>query len=155
MKNCADYIADGKAALGNPKMSDRELGERVGRGWANSTVNMAKKGRMTDPFAIELAQVIGIEPGEVLMVARLEREKDPVVKAALMSWAGKVFGLLPNEQGAAVPVLAAGPNVPELALIDVAMPRATKRSAPLISQRGASIGGEGGIRTHGTLFTYA
>jgi hypothetical protein len=133
MKTCADYIAAAKAALGNPRMSDRELGERLGKGYANSTINMASRGRMTDPMAMDVAAVIGCHPGEVLMVARLEREKDEAVKAALTAWAGKTFGLLPEVR--ALDAVAAGPM----------------QNAPMVSHGGVSIGGEGGIRTHGTL----
>lgn len=95
MKTCSDYVADAKAAMGNPKMSDRELGERLG-GYAQTSVANGKHGNMSDPMALRLAEVIGVPPGEVLMVARLEREKDPAVKAALVEWAGNVFSLLPK-----------------------------------------------------------
>lgn len=145
MKTAAQYLNDARKALGNARMSDAELGERLG-GFGQSYISRAKRGVMTDPLALKIAEVAGIAPGEVLMVARLEREKDPAVKAALMEWAGKIFGLLSLEHGAVQTALAAGPNAPELALIDVAMPRATKRNAPHVPVRGVSIGGEGRLR---------
>ena len=154
MRSAQQYIATAKEKLGDPKMSDRELGERLG-GFSQTFLSQAKRGKMTDPLAMRIAAACDVPAGEVLMVARLEREKDPAVRAALEEWAGKISGLLDQERAVPDARVLAGPNVPELAIVDVAMPRATKRSAPLISQRGASIGGEGGIRTHGTLFTYA
>lgn len=95
MHTCADYITTAKAALGDAKMSDRELGVRLG-GYSQQTVAAGKTGKMSDPMALKIAEVIGAVPGEVLMVARLEREKDPAVKAALTEWAGNVFSLLPK-----------------------------------------------------------
>lgn len=95
MKTCSDYVADAKAAMGNPRMSDREFGERLG-GYAQTTIANGKHGNMSDPIALKIAEVIGVAPGELLMVARLEREKDPRVKAALVEWAGNVFSLLPQ-----------------------------------------------------------
>lgn len=106
MKTCAAYIADAKARLGNSAMSDRELGEKLG-GFIQSNVARAKAGYMTDPMALRLADVLGIEAGEVLMVARLEREKDPAVRAALERWAGKVFASLPATVAASLAVMAA------------------------------------------------
>ncbi len=133
MKTAAQYLNEAKKALGNIRMSDAELGERLG-GFGQSYISRAKRGVMTDPLALAVASVAGIEAGEVLMVARLEREKDPQVKAALMEWAGKIFGLLPHEHGAARPSLAAGPDAPELAPIEVAM---TKRKARQVSRAGS------------------
>lgn len=145
MKTAAQYLNEARKALGNARMSDAELGERLG-GFGQSYISRAKRGVMTDPLALKIAEVIGIAPGEVLMVARMEREKDPAVREALFSWVGKISGLLDQERAVHDARVLAGPNVPELSIVDVAMPRATKRSAPLISQRGASIGGEGRFR---------
>ena len=96
MKSCADYISAAKAALGNPKMSERELGERLG-GYSQSMMATAKHGNMSDPLALKLAAAIGLPAGELLMVARLEREKNPDVRAALIEWAGNVFSLMPTK----------------------------------------------------------
>lgn len=95
MKTCSDYIQAAKTAMGNPAMSDRELGERMG-GYSQSMIATAKGGRMSDPLAMRIAELIGADPGELLMVARLERENDPAVKAALIAWAGNVFRLMPS-----------------------------------------------------------
>lgn len=91
MKTCADYIAEAKAALGDPRMPDRELGERLG-GYAQPTICGAKVGKMSDPLAIAIANTIGIHPGEVLLVARAQRERDTVVREHLLNYAGKVLG---------------------------------------------------------------
>jgi hypothetical protein len=92
--NPADYLAAAKSALGNGAMSDRELGVKLG-GYAQSTIATAKHGNMSDPLALRVAEVIAIDPGELLMVARLAREKDPAVKAALSAWASKTLAALP------------------------------------------------------------
>lgn len=76
-------------------MSDRELGALLG-GLTSGAISNARYGRMTDPVAMLIAEAAGIPAGEVLMVARLEREKDPAVRAALEAWAGNVFSLLPK-----------------------------------------------------------
>ncbi len=94
MKTAAQYIADAKAALGDARMSDRELGERLG-GFSQSYVAGAKTGKMTDPLAIRVAEVlrnagIAVEVGEVLMVARMERERDPTVREHLAHWVSTV-----------------------------------------------------------------
>ncbi len=96
MKSCSEYIAQAKAALGNPAMGDRELGELLG-GYSQQTVNKAKSGAMSDPMAMRIAAVLGIAAGEVIMVARLEREKDVAVREALTEWAGNVFALMPSK----------------------------------------------------------
>lgn len=96
MRQCADYIAEAKASLGNPKMSDRELGEKLG-GYSQPMIGTAKGGNMSDPMALKLAAVIGRPAGELLMVARLERERDPATRAALIEWAGNVFSLMPQK----------------------------------------------------------
>lgn len=91
MKTCADYVEAARAALGGPRMSDRELGEKLG-GYAQSTINHAKRGRMSDPLAVSIAEAIGAHPGEVLLVAKASREPDEAVKRHLLSFAGKVLG---------------------------------------------------------------
>jgi len=95
MRTCSDYIAATKAALGDAAMSDRQLGVALG-GYSQQTIAAAKHGKLSDPLALKLAEVTGLPAGELLMVARLEREKDPAVRAALTEWAGNVFALLPK-----------------------------------------------------------
>ena len=112
MKTCAQYIAEAKKLLGDPKMSDRVFGETLG-GYTQPTIHKAKTGNMPDSIAVKVAHICSVPAGEVLMVARLEREKDPEIKAHLVEWAGKVFGLLPvdevrPEAFPALGVLAAG-----------------------------------------------
>jgi hypothetical protein len=152
MKTCLQYILEAKTCLGKAKMSDRELGELLG-GYSQPTVHGAKTGNMPDSIAIKLARVIGVPAGEVLMVARLEREKDPEVKAELADWAGKIFGLLPVDEvrPEAIPalgVLVAGHDVADVAIFKR---RRQKPKSPTDSRRLGCTGGEGGIRTHGTL----
>ena len=96
MRSAESYINDAKAKFGNPKMSDRELGALLG-GLASSTVSSARYGNMSDPLAMKVARVIGEDPGELLMVARLEREKNQDVRQALENWAKNVFSLMPSK----------------------------------------------------------
>jgi hypothetical protein len=135
MMSAQQYIAQAKAKLGNPAMSDRELGERLG-GFSQTFLSQAKRGKMTDPLAMRIAAACGVPAGEVLMVARLEREKDPAVRAALVEWAGKISGLLSLEQGAAQSSGLVADQKPK---------------SPLEVHQAGHVGGEGGIRTHGTL----
>ncbi|MBY0236725.1 MAG: hypothetical protein K2W93_17225 [Burkholderiaceae bacterium] len=106
MQKPSDYIRLAKEHLGNVGMSDRELGEHLG-GFGFSSISNARYGNMSDPVALKVAQVLGIEPGEVLMVARLEREKDEEVKAALMAWASKTLASM-SKNKAVSPDLALG-----------------------------------------------
>ncbi len=80
------YIAEAKAALGNAAMSDAELGERLG-GYSQQDISRAKRAPMSDTIAVAIAKAIGIPPGEVLNVARAEREKNPDVQRYLAEWA--------------------------------------------------------------------
>ena len=96
MKSCTQYIAECKVKLGNPRMSDRELGEHVG--YIQQNIARAKSGMMSDPLAIKLAQILQVEPGEILMVARMERERDPHVQKHLARWVhhmGKALASMP------------------------------------------------------------
>lgn len=102
MTKCANYIADGKEVLGNPRMADRELGERLApfnHQQPFSQQNIARsKVYMTDPVAIALGKLLKkhrrIEhAGEVLMVARAEREKDEPQRSLLLECAGKLLSL--------------------------------------------------------------
>lgn len=76
-------------------MSDRELGELLG-GYSQTMIATAKAGRMSDPLALRVAEVVGAHPGEVLLVARAERERDGAVKAALIDYASKTLAALPS-----------------------------------------------------------
>lgn len=89
MKSCAQYIAESKARLGDPRMSDQKLGDHIG--YAQQTMAKAKHGDMSDPVAMKLAALLKIDAGEILLVARAEREKDERVKGALLAYAKKVF----------------------------------------------------------------
>ncbi len=92
MLTVADYVREAKSALGNPRMSDREMGEKLGL--SGPMISSARYGNMSDPLALKIAAIIKRDPGEVLLVARAQREKDQAVKAALMAYAGKVLGRL-------------------------------------------------------------
>jgi hypothetical protein len=92
--SCAQYIANCKRKLAF--RSDRELGERFG--CSTQAISIAKRGKMTDPLAIKIAEVLSIPPGEVLWVARTERERDPEVRKHLEAWGeavGKVIAAMP------------------------------------------------------------
>lgn len=101
-----DYVHRAKEVLGNVSMSDRELGEHLG-GFGFSSISNARYGNMSDPVALRIAQVLHIDAGEVLMVARLEREKDEDVKAALTAWASKTLASM-SKNKAQSPDLAMG-----------------------------------------------
>lgn len=105
MKTCAQYVAAAKSALGDPRMSDRELGERLG-GYVQQNIARAKHGYMVDSIALAISKVTGHDPGEVLLVARAEREKDEAVRDALLAYAGKVLRLVPSNAAKAGAVLA-------------------------------------------------
>jgi hypothetical protein len=90
VKNCAQYVAAAKVALGDPRMSDRELGERLG-GFGQSNIARAKAGYMTDPIAIELGELLrkrGVieHAAEVVLIARAEREKDQRVRHTMLDY---------------------------------------------------------------------
>jgi len=95
VKTAPQYVAEAKAALGDARMSDRELGERLG-GYLQNNIAKAKCGYMPDTIAIAIAKAIGAPPGEVLLVARAEREKNPDVRAFLLDWAKEAFRVLPE-----------------------------------------------------------
>jgi hypothetical protein len=153
MRTCSHFIALAKTTLGNPRMSDRELGERLG-GYKQQTIASGKHGNMSDNLARAVAMVAGVDAGEVIMAAKLEREKDPEIKAALAEWLGKISGLLAHERASQSDRMVAGPDVPMLQAIDSASPR-QKPKSPTDFRLPGSSGGEGGIRTHGTGIPYA
>lgn len=60
-------------------MSDRELGERLG-GFSQQHINQAKQGTMSNTIAVAIAEVLQIEAGEILFVAKVSRSKDTVLR---------------------------------------------------------------------------
>ena len=132
MKSCAQYIADAKAALGDSRMSDRELGEHLG--FAQQTIAKAKSGGMSDSVGLSVGELLKSldlveHAGEVLLVAHAERDCDPRVSATLMDYAKNVVGRLPQRAVSALAALA----------VAVGM---------LLPARDAqAVGGAGGIRT--------
>lgn len=104
-KSAAAYIAQAKVALGNPAMSDAELGDWLG-GYSQAMIGKAKAGGMSDPLSMKVAEVIGEDPGEVLIVARAEREKDERVKEALVAYVGKILASVPSKAVSALAALA-------------------------------------------------
>jgi hypothetical protein len=117
----SEFVLRGKAKLGNPHMSDREFGKRLPGGYAQTTVSNARYGNCSDRMAVVLAELLDIEPGLVLWVARAEREKDPDVRKHLESWGakvGKVLGSVHTKTSAlvvgalvALSLLQPAPNV--------------------------------------------
>ncbi len=108
MNHCAQYVARLKVKLGNPGMSDRELGEHLG--FIQSNIARAKGGYMTDPLAIAIARELGEDPAEVVIVARAEREKDLELREGMLAIVGKVLALTPARAAPAEP--AGGVRVP-------------------------------------------
>lgn len=94
MKTCAQYVDEAKVALGDAQMSDRELGERLG-GYLQQNIARARVGTMPDTIAVAIAKAIGIPPGEVLTIARAEREKNPDVQGFLIEWAKEAIKYTP------------------------------------------------------------
>jgi len=135
MRTAAEYIALAKVRLGNEKMSDRELAERLG-GFSQSYINRAKTGKMTDPVAMRLAEILtDVEPGEILMVARLEREKDDQVRAALTSWASKTLAAMSmvaaasSASAAGCDVAAVRAETPRVCIMSTDVPQTKAASA--------------------------
>jgi hypothetical protein len=93
VKSCAWYIAELKRRYGDDRMSDRQLGENLG-GYSQQMIAKAKAGNMSDPLAVRVAEVLGLDPGELLLVARSERERDPTIAAHLRAYAVKTLALL-------------------------------------------------------------
>lgn len=106
MRSGAYYVAQAKVKLGYGRMSDRELGVHLG--CSQSLIAQAKHNNMGDPLALKLAHLLGIDAGEILLVARAEREKDARVKSALLDYVGKVLSRLPAKALSAVALLVAG-----------------------------------------------
>jgi hypothetical protein len=105
--SCAEYIAASKTCLGDPRLSDARLGERLKPTYSQSAIAAAKSGRMSDGIALaigELLQKHGVidHAGEVLLVAHAERDANPAVRKALMAYAKKVLDAVPSKAAAAV-----------------------------------------------------
>ena len=100
MKKVSDYVLDAKRKLGDPHMSDRVLGGHLG--YATSTISEARYGRSTDHVAVELARVLKIDAGEILLIARAEREKDVTIRAHLMAYAKKALASVPSKAASAL-----------------------------------------------------
>lgn len=133
MKRAADYVRMAKEALGDASMADRVLGEHLG-GVGPALIAQARYGNMSDPLALKLAKIIpGVDAGELLMVARLDREKDPEIKAALESWASKTL--------AAVPRKAAPASGGMAAMVDQLTARPRRRAAAVLLAAGVLAGG--------------
>lgn len=96
MKKVADYVLEAKRALGDPHMSDRALGEHLG-GYKSSTISNARYGEGSDHVAMALAKILKIDAGEIILVARAEREKEGPVKTALLAYAKKVLASVPSK----------------------------------------------------------
>jgi hypothetical protein len=129
----ADYVLRGKAALGDPHMSDREFGKEFGV-TASTISNARYYGTLSDNQALKLAALLKIDAGEILLVARAEREKPGPVKNALMAYLKKVLASVPSKSASALAACAVA--------LRLLMP------APDVPMH---VGGEGGIRTLDTV----
>jgi hypothetical protein len=141
MSLTAEYVRRAKAHFGNEYMSDRELGEHIGA--SGPVVSQARYGSMSDPVAIRIARALQIDAGEVIMVARAEREKDPEVKAELEAYMSKTLAAVPRTTA---PIEQRGGMAAMVQQLTAASPEAQKVRRP----RGApqkGVGGNGGIRT--------
>lgn len=101
----ASYVRRAKVHFGDAHMSDRELGQRLG-GFSTSRISDARYGNMTDGVAVAIATVLKIEPGEVLLLARAERERDEVVKEHLLRYMGKALRAVPSRAASVLAALA-------------------------------------------------
>lgn len=105
MRKISDYVLAVKAALGDRHMSDRELGEQLG-GYSAGLISNARYGICGDPLAVKLAGVLKIDAGEVLLVARAEREKDATIRGHLLAYAKKALASVPSRVVGALVALA-------------------------------------------------
>ena len=136
MKNCAGYVALGKVALGDPRMSDKRFGESIKR--AQQTIADAKAGRMSDETALAVGELLVkhrlIEhAGEVMLIAHAER-KSGRTRSMLMDYAKNVLASVPSKAVGALCALA-------VALGGMFLP----------ARDAQAVGGDGEIRTHGRL----
>lgn len=110
-RSSADFLATAKVVLGNPYMSDRELGERLG-GFSQPMIGKAKTGNMSDPLATAVGRLLEtngvIQAGIVLLTARCEREKDLEVRGVWEDLLGKISPLMPMKSAAAFDLVSGG-----------------------------------------------
>jgi hypothetical protein len=105
-----DYIERVRRVLGGESLTDAELGDRLG-GYSQPMIGKAKAGIVSDPLAMAIAEALNkhgdkIDAGEILLVARAQREKDPRVKDALLAYAKKVLASVPSKAVSALGALA-------------------------------------------------
>lgn len=134
-KKPSDYLDEARAVFGNPAMSDRELGERLG-GYSQQHIAKAKNGNMSVPLAIKVAQTIGADPGEAVIMAWTERETNEEVKAVVASFLSKTLAALPSKT---VRAESRGGMAAMVEQLDAT--KKTPRAKP-----GRRAGGEGGFR---------
>ncbi|HWI11066.1 MAG TPA: hypothetical protein VNU48_07025 [Burkholderiaceae bacterium] len=109
MRSAAQLIVAAKAKLGDHRMSDQKFGDQTG--YAQQTIAKAKRGGMSDQVAMKIAEILQIEAGEVIWVARVEREQDPTVRRHLEAWVrhvGKALASVPSKAAAFVAAVALG-----------------------------------------------
>lgn len=102
-RTIASYLADCKRRLGEDN-SDRVMATHWG--CSEQLIQKARAGKCSDPLAIKIAELLGEDPGEVLLVARAEREPDQVVKEHLLRYAGKALRAVPSRALSAAAALA-------------------------------------------------
>ena len=77
-------------------------------GYSQQAIAAAKSGKLTAPLAVKIAEILRIEPGELLWIARTERERDPIVRKHLEAWGhqvGKMLASVPSKAVGAVGAL--------------------------------------------------
>ncbi len=111
----ADFLAAAKKALGNPFMSDRELGERLG-GFSQPAIGKAKAGNMSDNMAAAVGKLLEdkgvVTAGIVLLTARVEREKDAEVRCVWQELLGKISPLMPMKSADHLDMVTGGIGAP-------------------------------------------
>lgn len=102
MKNLADCVDEVRRRKGF--RSDREVGELFD--CSQQLIAQARSGGCTDPIAVKLAEVIGEDPGRLLLMARAERERDPTIRAHLIAYAKKALAAVPSKAASVVATFA-------------------------------------------------
>ena len=115
-------IARAKRGAGDPDMTDSDLARMLGI--SSAALAQYKRDGFSDPIALKIAKLAKLPADVVLIHSRTLRERDPEVKSAL---------------GAAL-----------RKLVTTAVAAVLGMSAAL-GPKPATAGGEGGIRTHGTV----
>lgn len=130
MQKVSDFIRRAKVRYGEPRMSDRKVGELLG-GYSSSQISDARLyERMSDHLAASLEDALGVEPGVIVLLARTAREKHPDIRRRLESYAKNVLGKLPEKIGGAIGALL--------------MAACLLQPQPSLAAR---VGGDEGIRT--------